>query len=120
MIGRSLAVVASLLAVTIAAPAPALAGNSYWDIDCAYSALGPRGTVRSISYAPSIGFAGFSGTSISKGLIYCTKCGEVKFTTYNPDYLTKYPTEPHNYPAKSLGKSGGSTASASSSSASKK
>src|SRR5215213_9317600 len=119
MIGRSLAVVAGLLAVTIAAPAPALAGNSYWDIDCAYSA-GPRGTVRTISYAPTIGFAGASGIAISKGLIVCTKCGEVKFTTYNPDYLSKYPTEPHNYPTKSFGKRGGGTSSASSSSASKK
>jgi hypothetical protein len=68
----------STLALVLSSGA-ALAGNSYWDPTCAY-VLGPKGTVRTISYAPTIGFDGFTGIAVSKGLIACTHCGQTSYT----------------------------------------
>lgn len=82
------------LAVAISAPSPALAGNSYL-VDCTVKTIVARGTVRAISYPASIGFAGASGTAISKGTYTrtCIVCGQPVTTVH-------YGSKPSSTPSK--------------------
>lgn len=82
------------LALSIAAPSRSFAGKSEL-VDCTVKTIVARGTVRAISYPASIGFAGASGTAISKGTYTrtCIVCGQPVTTVH-------YGSKPSSTPSK--------------------